>query len=69
MRKRFFEEFDIVRMTRSSIVVRERRTGLDGFMHRNAFNELDHAEDFRFKERIIDGRSSWWVEILIWKAI
>lgn len=68
MKKRFLEEFEIVRMSRNSLVVRQHATGKECFIHRNAFNLLQDAVDYRIKEVWLgeDRRSSNWIEVCCW---
>lgn len=69
MKKKFFERFEIISMSRSSLLVLDRKTTKEAFIHRNAFNALDDAEDFRVVNRIIAGKETPWVEVLIWRAL
>ena len=69
MRQKFYENYDVVKMTRSSVVVRHKRNGSEAFMHRNAFNQLDNAEGYRVVEKSFHGNTSYWVEVLVWQAL
>ena len=70
MKQKFLEEFEIVRMSRNSLYVRQRTTGKECFIHRNAFNLLQDAVDYRIKEIWFDdGRhSSDWIEVCSWRT-
>ena len=61
--------FEIVHMNKSSLTLMDKNTGEHVFMHRNAFNSLPQAERWRVVERIINGKPSKWVEVLIWVAL
>ena len=69
MKLRFFSRFDIVSMSKSSLVCKEVETGDVVYIHRNAFNQLDEAADFRVVERPFRGLTTKWVEVLVWKAL
>ena len=69
MKKKFFERFEILSMAGASLAVLDKETNRNAFIHRTAFNHLDSAEDIRVVERIIQGRPTWWVEVLVWRAI
>ena len=56
-------------MNKSSLTIMDKNTGEHVFMHRNAFNSLPQAERWRVVERIINGKPSKWVEVLIWVAL
>lgn len=70
MKKRFLEEFEIIRMSRNSLIVRQRTTGEECFIHRNVFNLLQDAVDYRIKEVWFgeDRRSSNWIEVCCWRT-
>lgn len=69
MKKRFNEQFEIISMSRASLVLLDRNTNDLVYIHRNAFNSLELAEDYRIVERIIDHKSTQWVEVLVWKVL
>lgn len=56
-------------MSKSSLVCKEVETGDVVYIHRNAFNQLDEAADFRVVERPFRGLTTKWVEVLVWKAL
>jgi hypothetical protein len=63
------EVFEIVHMNKASLTLRDKGNGEHVFMHRRAFNNLPIAENWRVTERIIDGKPSKWIEVLIWVAL
>ena len=71
MKKRFFETFDIEAMLGHSLRLRDLKTGEIVFIHRNAFNALGDAADFRVVTREFSrrGETNKWVEVLVWKAL
>jgi hypothetical protein len=69
MKKKFLERFEIISMAKSSLVVLDRETRKEAYIHRNAFNALEDAEDFRVVNRFIAGKDIPWVEVLIWRAL
>lgn len=66
MKEKFLNEFTIVRMTKSSLVVRN-KDGHEFYIHRNAFNNLDTAQDYRAIKRAEMG-GQWWIEVLVWRV-
>lgn len=69
MFEKFHTNYTIVKMNKNSVTVVNNKTMKKCFIHRNAFNLLQNAEDFREVERVFDGGAGTWIEILIWKAI
>lgn len=69
MKQKLFEKFDIMSMTKNSLVLRDKLTGVTVYMHRNAFNKINDAVDFRVVERCLNYKSSKWVEVLVWQAL
>lgn len=71
MKKRFFETFDIEAMSGRSLKLRAIKANETVYIHRNAFNALDNAVDFRVVTREFAGcgKYSKWVEVLVWKAL
>lgn len=71
MKKRFFETFDIEAMSGSSLKLRAIKANETVYIHRNAFNALDNAVDFRVVTREFSHRcdTNKWVEVLVWKAL
>jgi hypothetical protein len=66
VKEKFLAEFDIVRMSKSSLVVRN-KDGHESYIHRNAFNNLDIAQDYRLIKRA-EMNGQWWIEVLVWKV-
>ena len=68
MKKQFLDQFEIIRMTNKCLLVRDKKTFDEAFIHRNAFNALENAVDYRIlPEGFEPGRKAW-VEVLVWKA-
>jgi hypothetical protein len=66
MKEKFLAEFTIVRMSKSSLVVRD-KDGREIYIHRNSFNNLDVAQDYRIVERPEMGYQRW-IEVLVWRV-
>ena len=66
---KFHETYNVVRMTKNSVCVQNKDTHQEFFMHRNAFNLLRSAVDFRETERCFNGVPTSWIEVLVWIAI
>ena len=66
MKEKFLAEFTIVRMSKSSLVVCD-KDGREAYIHRNAFNNLDIAQDYRMTKRPEMG-NQWWIEVLVWRV-
>lgn len=71
MKKRFFETYDIEAMSGHSLKLRDIKTNDTVYIHRNAFNALNDAVDFRVVTREFArcGEYSKWVEVLVWKVL
>lgn len=69
MQQDLLKVFEIVHMNKASLTLMDKNTREHVFMHRNTFNSLSHAERWRVVERIINGKPSKWIEVLIWVAI
>ena len=71
MKKRFFETFDIEAMSGHSLKLRDLKTNETVYIHRNAFNALNDAVDFRVITREFSHsyKTNKWVEVLVWKAL
>lgn len=67
--EKFHETYTVIGMTKNSVCIQNKETYQKYFMHRNAFNLLREAEDFRETERIINGVFTSWIEVLVWRAI
>ena len=73
MKERFLAEYVIVNMNNKSLTVENKKTHQMCFIHRNAFNQLDKAEDYREVECVFEknGREmrNNWIEVLVWKTL
>ena len=69
MKQRFLEQFNILAMTKSSLRLEEKRTGRIVYIHRKAFNVLDNATDYRITQQHINGSTTDWIEVLVWRVI
>lgn len=75
MKKKFFDDFEIVKMSRNSIVVIERgKTNSPEnciFVGRNAFNKIceDKAVDWTVIKKQLNeyGPEMQWLEVLAWQ--
>jgi hypothetical protein len=73
MKERFLAEYVIVNMNNKSLTVENKKTHQMCFIHRNAFNQLDKAEDYREVERVFEKNGhemrNNWIEVLVWKTL
>lgn len=74
MKDKFISEYEIVKMSRNSLLVRNKLTNNLAYIHRNVFNQLDRAIDYREIYAPINSespRGPWdrWIEACIWKSI
>ena len=70
MKKRFNDQFEILRMTNASLVLVDKKTGENVFIHRNVFNQLEVAVDYRVTTKESPrGDVNKWVEVLVWKSL
>lgn len=73
MKERFLAEYVIVNMNNKSLTVENKKTHQMCFIHRNAFNQLDKAEDYREVERVFEKNGhemrTNWIEVLVWKTL
>ena len=74
--EKFNATYEVIRMSRNSMVLRNRETNNMVFIHRKAYNSLlsNQCENFREIDRKFthDGRdyqTSKWVEVLTWVSI
>jgi hypothetical protein len=67
MKQRFFEQYEILRTTRCSLVVVNKQTQQKCFISHHAFNILDRATDMRETEIENERGKFMWVEIAIWQ--
>lgn len=68
MKERFMQEFNIIKMCKSSLLLQNKKTGENVYIHRNVFNKLDASVDYRVVRHENLGYTSW-VEILCWESI
>lgn len=69
MRKKFMSEFEIVKMSNKSLVCIHKQSGIEVYIHKDMFNQLDFAEDYRLVDRNFSGNITKWIELLVWKSI
>lgn len=73
MKERFLAEYVIVNMNNKSLTVENKKTHQMCFIHRNAFNQLDVAVDYREVERVFEKNGhemrNNWIEVLVWKTL
>lgn len=68
MKEKFLAEHEIVRMSANSLMCKNKHTGNEVWIHRNVFNHLDEAIEYR----IVNKESTHvqkWVEGLFWKSL
>lgn len=68
MKERFLQEFNIVKMCKSSLLLEHKKTGERAYIHRNVFNKLDSAVEYRVVSREFMGYTNW-IEVLCWESI
>lgn len=73
MKEKFLSEYTIVNMNNKSLAVESKKSRQRCFIHRNAFNQLENAVDFReVKKTWVCGvieREIPWIEVLVWKTM
>lgn len=69
MKEKLLNEYEIVSMTKSSLKLIHKNKGKIVYIHRNAFNNLDNASNYRETEQMINGVRTLWIEILIWRIM
>ena len=74
--KKFNEIYELSKMSKNSMILKNRKTGEMVFIHRNAYNALlaNNVEDFRtvkctFCTDGIHRQEQTWVEVLTWVSI
>lgn len=74
--EKFNTTYELYKMSKNSMVLRNRETDAKVFIHRNAYNALlsGNVEDFRTVKRTFctDGihrQEQTWVEVLTWVSI
>jgi hypothetical protein len=68
MKEKFLSEHILIRMSQNSLVFKNKYTGDSVWIHRNVFNHLDEAVEYR----IVTKESTHvqkWVEGLFWKSL
>lgn len=66
MKQKFMNQFDIIRMTNKCLVVEDKNTLERALIHRNAFNALDNAVDYRVSPAGDEPGPYGCVEVLTW---
>jgi hypothetical protein len=68
MKEKFLAEYEIIRMSANSLVCKNKYTGDQVWIHRNVFNHLDDAVEYRIvvKEACCVQK---WVEGLFWTSL
>lgn len=73
MKQRFLSQYTIKNMNKNSLTVENNATHEMCFIHRNSFNQLENAVDFReVKKTLVSGgieRETKWIEVLVWKTL
>lgn len=69
MKEKLLSEYDIVSMAKSSLRLRHKEKGEMVYIHRNAFNNIDQASDYRVTERFVNGVCTLWIETLVWRGM
>ena len=68
MKQKFLSEYEIIRMSANSLVCRNKYTGDQVWVHRNVFNNLDDAVEYRIVVKD-PCHVQKWVEGLVWKSL
>ena len=69
MKEKFLCEYEVMRVCNKSLACANRRNGKMVFIHRNAFNQLDQATDYRETEVEFNDTKQTWIQVLVWKTI
>lgn len=64
MKEKFMQNYELIRMSKNSLVFRNKSTNEPVFIHRNVFNNLDTAVDYR--QVTLEDKPNIWIEILTW---
>lgn len=64
MKEKFMQEYELIRMSKNSLVFRNKSTNEEVFIHRKIFNSLDIAVDYR--QVTPEGIHNIWIETLLW---
>lgn len=62
------QEFNIIRMCKSSLLLQNKKTGENVYIHCNAFNKLDMSVDYQIVKKEAMGYTAW-IEVLCWESI
>lgn len=68
MKEKFLAEHEIIRMSHNSLVCKNKYTGDQVWIHRNVFNNLDTAVEYRIVVKN-ECHVQKWVEGLFWKSL
>ena len=68
MKEKLMQEFDIIKMCKSSLLLQNKKTCEYVYIHRNAFNKLDMSVDYRVIKKEAMGYTAW-IEVLCWESI
>lgn len=69
MKEKFLSEYEVMKVCNKSLACAHHRSGKMVFIHRNAFNQLNQAVDYRETEVEFNGIKQTWIQVLIWKTI
>lgn len=73
MKQKFLSQYTLKNMNKNSLTVENNTTHEMCFIHRNAFNHLENAVDFReVKKTLVCGgieRETSWIEVLVWRTM
>lgn len=69
MKEKLLNEYEILSMAKSSLRLRHRDKGRIVYIHRNAFNNIDKASDYRVSEQVVNGVHTLWIETLVWRVM
>lgn len=69
MKEKLLSEYEIISMAKSSLRLRHKEKGEMVYIHRNAFNNIDQASDYRITERFVNGVCTLWIETLVWRVM
>lgn len=64
MKEKFMQNYELIRMSKNSLVFRNKSTNEPVFIHRNVFNNLYTAVDYR--QVTLEDKPNIWIEILTW---
>lgn len=67
MKQRFFEQYEIFRSTKCSLILTNKQTNKTVFISHRSFNLLDKATDLRETEIENERGTFLWVQVAIWQ--